>query len=127
MQTRIINNAKADIAVIHSDTVLISNGQTALDLIMSAFYNDNCGCIAINKEALCDEFFVLSTGVAGEVLQKVSNYRMKLAIIGDFSGYTSKPLRDFMYECNNGSHVYFVGDEAAAIEKLTGSAGGEGK
>ena len=33
---------------------------------------------------------------------------MKLAIIGDFSGYTSKPLRDFIYESNNGNQVFFV-------------------
>ena len=127
MQKRIINSAGISIAVIHSDAVIISDGQSALDLIMSVFYNDNCAAIAINKEALCDDFFVLSTGVAGEILQKVSNYRMMLAIIGDFGGYTSRPLRDFMYECNNGIHVYFVGDEATAIEKLTGRTGGEGK
>ena len=44
---------------------------------------------------------------------------MKLAIIGDFSGYTSKPLRDFIYESNNGNHVFFVSSEAEAVEKLS--------
>ena len=119
MEKRIVQEDQTSIAFIHSDTVLISNVQSALDFIMSIFYNDNCTRVAINKEALCDEFFVLSTGVAGEILQKVVNYRMTLAIIGDFSEYTSKPLKDFIYECNNGRHVYFVGDIDAAIAKLT--------
>ena len=119
MTKRIVEEAQTIIAVIYSETVLISDGQSALDFMMFVCYGDNCTNIAINKEALCDEFFVLSTGVAGEILQKAVNYRMRLAIIGDFSEYTSKPLKDFMYECNNGGHVYFVGDEEAAIAKLT--------
>ena len=44
---------------------------------------------------------------------------MKLAIVGDFSGYTSKPLRDFIYESNNGSHVFFVATVEEALEKLS--------
>ncbi len=43
----------------------------------------------------------------------------KLAIIGDFSGYTSKPLKDFIYESNNGKDVFFVGSEQEAVERLT--------
>ena len=118
MEKKILQEAQVNIALIHSDTVLIYDAQSALDFIVSIGYNDHCNCIAINKEALCDDFFVLSTGVAGAILQKAVNYRIKLAIIGDFSKYTSKPLQDFIYECNNGKHVYFVGDEAAAINKL---------
>ena len=119
MEKRIVQEAQTSIAFIYSNTVLINNAQSALDFIMSIFYNDNCTRIAINKEALCDEFFVLSTGVAGEILQKVVNYKMMLAIIGDFCEYTSEPLKDFIYECNNGRHVYFVEDEDAAMVKLT--------
>ena len=52
-------------------------------------------------------------------MQKFVNYQLKIAILGDYSGYTSKPLRDFIYESNNGGHVFFVGTEAEAIEKLT--------
>ena len=44
---------------------------------------------------------------------------MKVAIVGDFSGYKSKPLRDFIYESNNGKHVFFLGSEAEAIDKLS--------
>lgn len=107
------------ITSIQSEDVLMNDVQSALDLLSSVFFNDNCQHIILNKEAIIEEFFRLSSGIAGEVLQKVVNFRMKLAIIGDFSGYTSKPLKDFIYECNNGNDIFFVADEKQAIEKLT--------
>lgn len=39
-------------------------------------------------------------------------------LITDFSGYTSKPLCDYIYECNNGEHLNFVESEDEAIRKL---------
>lgn len=56
--------------------------------------------------------------IAGDILQKFVNYGIKLAIFGDFSKYTSKPLKDFIYECNQGKDVFFVKDEAEAVEIL---------
>lgn len=66
-----------------------------------------------------NDFFVLSSGVAGEILQKFVNYQAKLAIFGDYSKYTSKPLKDFIFESNKGKNVFFVDDENQAIEKLS--------
>ena len=74
--------------------------------------------IAIDKKLIADVFFRLSTGLAGEVLQKFINYRMKLAIVGDFSGYTSKPLKDFIYESNSGRDIFFVATQEEALKKL---------
>ena len=119
MQKQIINHNDINIALINSAEPIISDGQSALDFIMSIHYYHNCSCIALNKEALSDSFFILSTGVAGEILQKISNYRIKLAIIGDFSSYTSQPLKDFIYECNKGQNVFFVPNENDALNKLS--------
>jgi len=44
---------------------------------------------------------------------------VKIAIIGDFSVYPSKSLKDFIYECNKGKDVFFLSDEKQAIEKLS--------
>ena len=71
--------------------------------------------MVLRKEQIDEPFFRLSTGLAGEVLQKFVNYHMKLAIVGDFSGYTSKPLQDFIRESNEGRHVCFQPDEGAAL------------
>ena len=77
-----------------------------LDCMVTATYEDCFGLI-VPKECLPGDFFRLGTGLAGEILQKFSNYKMKIAVTGDFSGYTSKSLRDFIYECNQGRQVFF--------------------
>ena len=105
-------------AKVHSDDVIIQDVQTSLDLLVNVQYETSCDRIAINKEAFASSFFVLSSGLAGEVLQKFVNYRTKLAIIGDFSHYTSKPLRDFITESNRGNQIFFVTTEAEAAAKL---------
>jgi hypothetical protein len=102
-----------------SDDLIITNAQSALDLMATVKYETGCDCIAISKSTVAEDFFALSTGIAGEILQKFVNYRVKLAIIGDFSRYTSKPLKDFMYESNKGSHIFFVASEDEAIAKLS--------
>lgn len=43
---------------------------------------------------------------------------MKLAIVGDFSKYDSKALKDFIYECNNGKDIFFVENESKALSML---------
>jgi len=60
----------------------------------------------------------LSTGLAGEILQKFINYHIKIAIYGDYSNYTSKPLKDFIYECNHGKDFFFTATKEEGIEKL---------
>jgi hypothetical protein len=50
-----------------------------------------------------------------EILRKFSTYSCRLVIFGDFSAYTSKALRDFMYECKHGNLIGFAPDEQAAI------------
>ena len=112
--------AKNGVAIIQSEEPVIIDTQSALDLMATVKYETGRDCIAVPKSAVAKDFFVLSTGIAGEILQKFVTYHVKLAIVGDFSQYTSKPLRDFIYESNNGSHVFFVGTEDEAIAKLTG-------
>ena len=119
MIKKIIEANEARIAIIHSDEPIIVNAQTALDLLATVNYDDDSNRIIINKEAIAEDFFKLSTGLAGEILQKVVNYRKKLAIVGDFSQYKSKPLHDFIYECNNGRDIFFVNTEQAAIDRLS--------
>lgn len=107
------------IGYINSEDILIFDGQSALDLMMTIQYEKGCRRIIFDEKAICKEFFILSSGIAGEVLQKFINYHVKLAIIGDFSKYTNKPLNDFIYECNKGNDIFFVGNLDQAVEKLT--------
>lgn len=65
------------------------------------------------------DFFIPSPGLAGESLQKYVNYAGKIAICGDFSGYTRKPLHDFILESNQGRDVFFVPTLQEAFDRLT--------
>jgi hypothetical protein len=110
----------ADVAVIDSPDKLITDVSSALDLMATISYETGCSNLAINKEAVADGFFILSTKLAGDILQKFVNYQFRLAIWGDFSKYTSKPLRDFIYESNNGYDIFFVGSRDEAVARLAG-------
>lgn len=119
MRIEHLNEHGTDIAVVSSDEVILEDTQSALDLVMTAKYETGAERIAISKSAVCDDFFVLSTGIAGEILQKFINYHVKVAIYGDYSHYTSKPLRDFINESNKGKDVFFVATRGEAVQKLT--------
>lgn len=106
-------------AVVRSDEAVIIDSQSALDVLMSAKYDIGTGNIAIDKKLITEDFFILSSGLAGEILQKYVNYGGRIAIYGDFSRYTSKPLKDFIYESNKGNDVFFVASEEEAVMKLT--------
>ena len=96
----------------------IADGQSALDLMAAVRYETGCNRMALPKEAFSEDFFRLSTGLLGEILQKYQNYGMKLAVYGDYSGYTSKPLRDFIYESNEGRDFFFLSTQKEALERL---------
>ncbi|MFB0919719.1 MAG: DUF4180 domain-containing protein [Oscillospiraceae bacterium] len=108
------------IALVVSDECVITDGQSVLDLIATVSYETNADRLILDKSAITEDFFKLSTGVAGEVLQKCVNYHVKMAIVGDFSRYTSKPLKDFIYESNRGKDFFFVGTVDEAAERLGG-------
>lgn len=106
------------LALVTGNEKIITDVQSALDMVMSVKYNFDTNKIIIDKNAVAEDFFILSSGLAGEILQKFINYDVKIAIYGDYSRYTSKPLRDFIYESNNGKDVFFVSTKDEAINKL---------
>ncbi len=95
----------------------INSPEDMLDIMADAGYR-GCRGIIIHKETLHKNFFDLKTGLAGEILQKFSNYRMNLAIIGDFSQLKSKSLRDFVRESNKTGTTCFVGSRDEAFFRL---------
>lgn len=109
----------SEIARVSGDGLIITDTSSALDLMASVRYETNCNKMFIFKSAIGEDFFRLSSGVAGEILQKFVNYQMRLVIVGDFSGYTSKPLKDFIYESNKGKQINFVSTEEDAIQRLS--------
>ena len=106
-------------AVVNSNEIVITDAQSALDVLMSAKYDIGTKNIVVDKKLITEDFFILSKGLAGEILQKYVNYGGRIAIYGDYSHYTSKPLKDFIYESNKGKDVFFVTTRDEAVEMLT--------
>lgn len=107
------------VAVVSSDNKVITDVDSALDLLMSAKYEAGTKYIVVDKKSIIEDFFILSSGLAGEILQKYVNYGGKIAIYGDYSHYTSKPLKDFIYESNRGRDIFFAATKEEAIQKIT--------
>lgn len=118
MNIELIKQNGVDIAVITSEEKAITDAQSALDLAMTVRHETGAERIAVDKKAIAEDFFILSTGMAGEILQKYINYHIKAAFYGDYSRYTSKPLRDFIYESNQGKDFFFVSSKEEAVQKL---------
>ena len=118
MEIQTVERNAITIALVKSDELLITDVQSALDLIATVHYETGSHRIVLRKCQVAEDFFKLSTRLAGDVLQKFINYRTMVAIVGDYSGYTSKPLKDFIYESNHGRDVFFVSTQEEAIERL---------
>jgi hypothetical protein len=87
---------------------------------LSAGWSAEAHWLAVPLERLGDGFLDLSTRIAGEVIQKFTNYRMGVAFVGDIAPRTqgSKSLRDFVYESNKGAAVWFVRDQRELAARL---------
>ncbi|EOQ90149.1 PF13788 domain protein [Leptospira yanagawae serovar Saopaulo str. Sao Paulo = ATCC 700523] len=107
MNVRKMNLNNIEIAVVDSEETLITDGSYALDLFATIQYEFGCSRFVLRQSHFAENFFDLKTGIAGNVLQKIINYQMKLAIIGDFTIHSSKSLKDFIYEMNSGKDVFF--------------------
>lgn len=97
----------------------ISTPRTAMDAIGDAL----AACatvVAVPVRRLGDEFFRLSSGLAGEFAQKAVNYRLRLAVVGDIERFLadSEALRAWVRECGRRQDVLFVADRQALAERL---------
>ena len=84
MQFKKIDCGNGIAVPISSDNMIITDVDSALDLLMSAKYEAGTKYIIINKKNIIEDFFILSSGLAGEILQKFVNYGGKIAIYGGF-------------------------------------------
>ncbi len=104
-------------AELKKGTAKLANVSDCLDIMANAHYQE-ADSVILHSHDLPEDFFDLKTKVAGEILQKFSNYRMSLAIIGDWSDIKSNSLSAFIKECNRGGHIYFADSREDAIAKL---------
>jgi hypothetical protein len=97
----------------------IESERDATDLIGEALGVD-AQLVAIPAERLSADFFALSTRKAGLFIQKFTNYRIRLAIVGEIGARVDafQALGDFVRESNRGQSVWFVRDMDELKAKL---------
>lgn len=113
IETHNINTIK--IAEIITDEIILRTTEDGLDLLGNLYYQ-GFDKIIIHEKNITPDFFDLKTKIAGNILQKFSQYQMPLAIVGYFSKFKSKSLNDFIFESNKGKQVNFVNSQSEAIK-----------
>jgi hypothetical protein len=104
-----------EIIEVQDSSLVIETSQQFLQYMM----NLPSDKVILRKENLHESFFDLRSGLAGEILQKVTNYAVTLGIVGDFSMYESKSLHAFIYESNKSNHVVFTATVENALSRLS--------
>ncbi|WP_160137390.1 DUF4180 domain-containing protein [Chryseobacterium sp. c4a] len=113
------NVGNRQIAEVTSEQIIIQSAEDGLDLMGNIYYQ-GFDKVVLYEKNITPDFFDLKTKIAGEILQKFSNYRIGLAIVGDFSKYESKSMKDFIFESNKTKHVNFVETLEQALENFSG-------
>ncbi len=114
MRSQTIMTAKGELSRFHHDGERILDVASFLDLLASS----PSDTLVLDRLCLGEAFFDLKTGLAGECLQKVSNYRKRLVVLGDFRDIASRAFRDFVYESNRTGQVVFADSVERAVELL---------
>ncbi len=94
-------------ALLVSDKLIINSTDDAIDLLGNIYYQ-GFHKIILHEKNITPLFFDLKTQIAGDILQKFSNYRVQLTIKGTFSKYTSNSLQQFISESNKGNLINFI-------------------
>jgi len=90
----------------------IENTNDLLSIVGEAGYRGS-NKLLIHSKYLLEDFFDLKSGVAGEFLQKFSNYRTKVAILLDEKRLEHPRFKEMVLESNKqGNVAYFQTFEA---------------
>ncbi len=113
IKTHNVNGKK--VAEIITDEIILRTTEDGLD-VLGNLYDQAFDKIIIHKKNIIPDFFELKTKIAGDILQKFTQYQMPLLIVGDFSAYKSKNLNDFIFESNKGRQVNFIASVEEALK-----------
>lgn len=117
MTINIIKLNDENIVEITGNGILLSNTEDAMQLLMDCKYEHQAYKAIFYQENITPDFFELKTKLAGEMLQKFTQYGFEIAIVGDFSIYESKSLNDFIFESNKAGKFIFVATKDEALSR----------
>lgn len=104
-----------DIAEIRFSETLINDIEEGVDLV-GTLYFQGIDKVVMYQNHFSEAFYDLSTRMTGEILQKFSNYRIRLAVVGEFKNVQSASLSAFIAESNRYGQIIF----AESLEEALG-------
>jgi len=80
--------------------------------------SQRCRALLLDRAAVPAAFFDLSSGVAGELVQKLTNYGIRMAaVVPDLDAHSPR-FREFAREANAGRRFHFCATRAEAVDWL---------
>lgn len=88
------------------------------DEVVIACIESGSSSLLLDANALPAAFFDLASGIAGELLHKLSVYRLRMACV--LADREARPARfqEFVREADRGNQFRFFADRASAIQWL---------
>ncbi len=107
--------------VVFAEAGPLLKDENDVSLFIAPAFEHDAGMIALPVNRLDAAFFQLRSGIAGAVLQKFINYRLRVALRGDditsWLGQ-SNALQDFVREANRSEQVWFLPSLAELEQRL---------
>jgi len=89
--------------------------------LVAACFERGVWNVLFDEGSLSPEFFDLSSGLAGEIVQKLVNYGIRAGIVIPDVATHSDSFRSFVRESNRTGQARFFTDRADAISWLIGT------
>jgi hypothetical protein len=90
--------------------------------VIEACFDNQARSLLLYPENLTERFFDLSSGEAGEILQKLRNYHIRLAVVRTPSLRLSSRFGELMADEQRGSYFRLFDQRSAAEEWLVAAA-----
>jgi hypothetical protein len=94
------------------EEMLINSEKDALLIVEKAYTSKKA---LLSQHNLNPDFFDLSSGLAGAVLQKIANYSIKTAFVVDLTTIKSEYFKQLVNESQSISEYRFFSDKATAL------------
>lgn len=86
--------------------------------LVTACIEQGAGSLMLDHGSLPDTFFDLSTGVAGEIVGRITLYGIRTAIVVPDLTVHSRAFQDFAHEANRSAQFRFFGARREAMDWL---------
>jgi hypothetical protein len=114
MRVQVVENGQNAVIVGTPAVRLMQTPDDVITLIETCFEH-HVRAVVLHAENLTARFFDLSSGEAGEILQKLRNYRIRLAVVAAPDAVAlSRPFQALMIEERQGRDFGIFADRPAA-------------